>query len=262
MMPNIRPPSLFAARAKVAALVFGGFLVGALALTWLAPLAVDADESKSPPSVTVPVAGFPPVPAPAIVSEVRRADFGAEKPSADARQIADWIAESRNNGNMEFIIVDKKSARMFTFDARAKLRAASVVLLGAAKGDDSLPGIGSKPIAQVRPSERTTPAGRFVAERGHNTLGHDIIWVDYDAAVSMHRVRTANAKEQRLARLATTSIEDKRISYGCINVPAVFYDAEVRPMFATKRALVYVLPEIKTLQQVFGSYVVADTPSM
>ena len=124
-------------------------------------------------------------------------------------------------------------------------------------GDDSVPGIGKRPIAQVQPHERTTPAGRLMAERGHNTLGHDIVWVDYDAAVSIHRVRTSNASEGRLQRLATASVDDKRISYGCINVPVAFYDTYVQPTFATQRAPVYVLPELKPVQQVFGSYDVA-----
>jgi hypothetical protein len=124
-------------------------------------------------------------------------------------------------------------------------------------GDDSVPGIGTRPISKVLPHERTTPAGRFMAERGHNTLGHDVIWVDYGAAVSIHRVRTSNASERRLQRLATASVDDKRISYGCINVPVAFYEAYLRPTFATRRAPVYVLPELKPVQQVFGSYDVA-----
>ena len=125
------------------------------------------------------------------------------------------------------------------------------------RGDDSAAGIGSRPVNQVRPGERTTPTGRFVAERGRNTPGEDVIWVDYDAAVSMHRVRAVNPKERRLERLATPAINDNRISYGCINVPAAFYEAHIRPLFATRRAVVYVLPEIKPVQQVFGSYDIA-----
>jgi hypothetical protein len=207
-----------------------------------------------------------PVPAPAASTAVappkvaRLADFGAAQVSADARHIADWIADSRDNGQVDFVIVDKKFARVHVFDAAARLRSSSVVLLGSARGDDSVPGIGSKPIAQVLPSERTTPAGRFLAQRGRNTGGEDVVWVDYEAAVSMHRVRATNPKERRLARLATASTDDKRISFGCINVPASFFDAYIVPVFATRRALVYVLPEVKTAKQVFGSYDVA-TPA-
>lgn len=190
-------------------------------------------------------------------TSVRFADFGVDKPSADARYLANWVADSRDNGATEFFIVDKKDARVYAFNAAAHLTGSSAVLLGSAKGDDSVPGIGLKPIAAVKPSERTTPAGRFLAERGRNTSGEDVVWVDYDAAVSMHRVRTTNAKERRLERLATPTAEDNRISYGCINVPVAFYNAHIKPAFAKHRAVVYVLPEVKPVQQVFGSYDVA-----
>jgi hypothetical protein len=63
------------------------------------------------------------------------------------------------------------------------------VLLGLARGDVSVPGIGERKISDINPHERTTPAGRFISEPGRNLSGEDIVWVDYDAAVSMHRVR-------------------------------------------------------------------------
>lgn len=148
-------------------------------------------------------------------------------------------------------MVDKRTARVFVFSAQARLQASSAILLGAAIGDDSVPGIGTREISQVEPHERTTPAGRFDAEPGHNTAGEDVVWVDYDAAVSMHRVRTNQVAERRLHRLATETPDDNRISYGCINVPATFYDAYIRPSFA-KRGIVYVLPDVKPMRQVFG----------
>lgn len=180
------------------------------------------------------------------------ADFGRSQPSPEARQMANGILRSRDHAGADFIIVDKKNAMLYVFGANGTLRGASAVLLGAARGDDSVPGIGLRPINQIRPEERTTPAGRFVAERGRNTQGEDIVWVDYDAAVSMHRVRTNNAKERRLERLATPTPDDNRISYGCINIPVAFYETVVAPIFANERAIVYVLPEEKSLQQVFS----------
>jgi hypothetical protein len=191
----------------------------------------------------IPVAGAP-----------RLADFGTETTSPDTRHVADWIADSRDNAGLDFVIVDKKYARMYIFDADARLRASTPVLLGAARGDDLVPGIGSRPIAEVRPEERTTHAGRFIAERGRNLRGEDVVWVDYDAALSMHRVLTTNPKDRRLERLATPTVDDNRISFGCINVPTAFYETYIRPTFATHRAVVYVLPEVKSVQQVFGSY--------
>ena len=125
--------------------------------------------------------------------------------------------------------------------------------------NDLSPFIKSPP--KVLPHEKTTPAGRFVAEHGINTQGEDIVWVDYDAAVSMHRVRPAVAAERRLQRLASKTASDNRISFGCINVPTAFYDTQLRPALATRRSVVYVLPEHKSLQEVFGPGVLAATPA-
>ena len=198
-----------------------------------------------------------PAPSAVVAPGPRFARFGDTTPSPDARHLADWVADSGDNAGSGFVIVDKKFATLYVFDAGAALRGTSPVLLGAAVGDDSVPDIGTRPLAQVRPHERTTPAGRFMAERGHNALGRDVVWLDYDAAVSIHRVVTHDARERRLQRLASRTTADKRISYGCINVPAAFYESHIRPTFATGRAPVYVLPEIKPVQQVFGSYGVA-----
>jgi hypothetical protein len=183
---------------------------------------------------------------------LRIADFGAENPSADARRLANWIAAARDNAGASFAIIDKKSARLHVFDGAARLQGSSPILIGAAIGDDSVPGIGLRAVAEVRPEERTTPAGRFVAERGRNLRGEDVVWVSYADAVSMHPVLTEKPWERRLERLETPSAEDKRISYGCINVPADFYEGKVLPAFARPGAVVYVLPEVKTIEQVFA----------
>jgi hypothetical protein len=197
-----------------------------------------------------PVAAVTGAPAPGI----RVADFGDEWASADARHVADWVADSGDNGGAGFVLIDKKHARIYVFDADARLRDSAPVLLGSARGDDTVPGIGERPLDRVRPHERTTPAGRFVAERGRNARGEDVVWVDYDAAVSMHRVLTTHPRERRLERLATPAVDDNRISYGCINVPVPFFEAYIRPTFAERPAVVYVLPEIRPVREVFASY--------
>ncbi|MFN6993417.1 MAG: hypothetical protein ACK4PH_04395 [Aquincola tertiaricarbonis] len=192
--------------------------------------------------------------APAPVAAPRLADFGAEQPSPSARHVADWTVDANDHGGKPFVVVDKQQARVYVFDAQGRLSGASPVLLGLAVGDDSVPGIGDRPIPLVKPEERTTPAGRFIGERGSNTSGEDVVWVDYDAAVSMHRVRPLVAAERRLERLASPTPEDNRISYGCINVPAAFFDAHIEPLFRRMQAVVYVLPETRPVQAVFHSY--------
>ena len=153
---------------------------------------------------------------------------------------------SGDNQNAPFAVIDKRNARLFMHGADGRLLGSTPVLLGLARGDASVPGIGNRPMAQIEPHERTTPAGRFVSEPGRNTSGEDIVWVDYDAAISMHRVRASNKAERRLERLATPTATDNRISYGCVNVPASFYDAYVKPMLGHRHGVVYVLPESST----------------
>lgn len=194
---------------------------------------------------------------------VRFADMGGEDASPEARFIANWVADSRDNRNMSFVIIDKKNTRVFVFNSDAKLMGATPVLLGAMPGDESVTGIGKKAIADVLPEERTTPAGRFVAEPGRNAHGEDVVWVDYDAAVSMHRVRIVDPRERRLERLATPQTDDNRISFGCVNVPAAFFENVLSPEFKAKYGVVYVLPEVKSVGDVFATaYDPADRPRM
>jgi len=181
----------------------------------------------------------------------RRLDLGSEVASREVRRVGQWVVQSADNGNRHFVILDKRNARVFVFEPGGKLIGASPVLLGYAAGDDTVPGIGDKPIEEVRPQERTTPAGRFVAEPGRNARQEDVVWVDYDAAVSMHRVLTTNPKEQRLERLASPTAADNRISYGCINLPPTFFESVLFPVFRSSRGVVYVLPEVKPLAEVF-----------
>lgn len=198
-----------------------------------------------------PVAGMNLTQATSLRQAPRTADFAGEPASDDARQVADWVVTSGDNRKLFFVILDKTNTKVFVFDPSGKLRSATPVLIGAARGDDSVTGIGGRPIADVQPHERTTPAGRFLAEPGRNTLGEDVIWVDYEAAVSMHRVRATEPKERRLERLASPTTDDNRISYGCINMPVAFFENVLKPAFNASYGVVYVLPEVKSLAEVF-----------
>ena len=194
----------------------------------------------------------------ASVGRQHRADFGRERASRTARQIADWIVDSADNRSLPFVVVDKVDAKIFVFDANGRIRGAAPVLLGLARGDDTVPGIGDREYADMPPESRTTPAGRFVAAVGMNTRGEDVVWVDYDAAVDIHRVVTNNPKDRRLERLASATPLDNRISYGCINVPKRFYETVVSPAFTGTDGIVYVLPETRPAHEVFGSYDVEE----
>jgi hypothetical protein len=180
------------------------------------------------------------------------ADFARASASSDARQVADWVVGTADSRGMPFVIVDKKAAKVFVFDARGRLIGATAALLGLSRGDDSAPGIGDRKLADIRPNERTTPAGRFVASLGHGLGPKDILWVDYKTALALHRVSAASSREHRLERLAAAAPSDRRITFGCINVPPRFYDRVIDPTFAATSGVVYILPEVKTIPEVFS----------
>lgn len=184
----------------------------------------------------------------------KQAQFKLERASHETRHMANWIVDSDDNASLPFAIVDKKSAKVFVFFADGQLRGTAPVLLGLAAGDEAIPGIGDQPLSSIRPEERTTPAGRFVAAMDHNLKGKEILWVDYDGAISMHPVVTSKPKERRLQRLNSPTPLDNRISYGCINVPPKFFKNVVRPAFTGTEGIVYVLPDTKSLKDVFSAY--------
>ena len=171
------------------------------------------------------------------------AEDAGEAASPAALTQAGWAVANGDTQGRPFIVVDKLAARVFAFEASGRLVSATPALLGVARGDTSPPGIGSLALADIGPAMRITPAGRYDAHLGVNLAGHPILWVDDDAALSLHAVVTGNAKEHRLQRLATPSILDNRISYGCINVPARFYEDIVEPLFSPADGIVYILPE-------------------
>jgi hypothetical protein len=188
-----------------------------------------------------------------VAAHVRKqADFAQELASPEARQLVNWVMEVGDNHRLPFVIVDKVEAKVFVFHANGQLQGAAAALLGLAVGDDSVPGIGKRKLSTIRTDERTTPAGRFVASLDRNLHGGEILWVDYDAAISLHPVITSNAEERRAERLATPTPLDNRISYGCINVPSAFFKNVVHAAFKGTYGIVYVLPETRSLQQVFA----------
>jgi hypothetical protein len=208
----------------------------------------------------LPQAGF--------ATDFRKAIFERERASNDVRHVANWVVHAGDNqvganpgGNdrkLPFVIIDKKDARVYVFDATGKLRGAAPALLGIGIGDTAVPGLGARELSNIAPKDRITQAGRFVAELGLDSKGEDVLWLDYEGALAMHRVITSDPKERRAHRLATSTPADNRISFGCINVPVKFHEEVVKPSFTGTKGIVYVLPETKPVHSVFASYDVDD----
>ena len=123
-----------------------------------------------------------------------------EGASSEVRYVADWIATTGDNQAMPYLIVDKVDARVYVFDATGRLSGAAPALLGMERGDGSVEGLGKRALA-IGPEQRTTPAGRFVASLGLDLTGQDILWVDYDTSLALHRVVKGTPRERRAQRL-------------------------------------------------------------
>jgi len=175
------------------------------------------------------------------------------KLSEMAAQMADWILAAGDNRGLPFVIVDKRAASAFAFDPAGHLQGGAPVLVGLARGDVDVQGIGARAIGGIHPSERITPAGRFAAHVGKD-LNETVIWVDYSHGIALHPVVTTRPQEHRLERIRSRDPADHRISFGCINVPAPFFWRLVREDFVGGRGVVYVLPDTRQLTDVFPSF--------
>lgn len=184
----------------------------------------------------------------------KHADFQQQTAPDTVRQIADWAVDSGDNQGLPFVVIHKTEAKVFVFDKDGRLKGTAWALVGLAPGDDSVSGIGTMPLSAINPEMRTTPAGRFVSKLGHDLGKLDVLWVNYPDAISLHRVINTNPAERRLERIVSLAPLDHRISYGCINVPAKFFDTVVDPTFKDTNGIVYILPEVKSLRDVFPHY--------
>ncbi|AMK17411.1 MULTISPECIES: hypothetical protein [Sphingobium] len=191
----------------------------------------------------------------ATASDVRR-ESGDPQPqmatrSEAATRVMDWIAATGDNRSLPYVIIDKVAARAFLFDAKGKNVADAPILIGIAAGDDATPGVGKKSLAEIGPAEKTTPAGRFLAKFGLAAGNQKVLWVDYATSVALHTIPSGNPKERRRARILSPTIEDNRITFGCINVPKAFYNGHLRKLLRRKGGYVYVLPDTRSLEEVF-----------
>lgn len=228
-------------RSALAALL----LAAPAAAAWSAPTrppakpAAESQVATRAPAERPPAKPAPDLPPPGPVA------------SPEAERVLAWVASARDNGRLPYLVIDKQQAALFLFDRRGKFLGQAPVLIGVGVGDNSSPGVGAKTLADIGPAERTTPAGRYVAKFGLAVGGARVLWVDYANSVALHAVITTHPKERRVERLLSPEPDDNRITFGCINVGTRFYSAKIQPLFAGKGGVVYVMPDTRTVDEVF-----------
>ncbi|MCK8457570.1 MULTISPECIES: hypothetical protein [Sphingomonas] len=228
-----------------------------LVLAFVAPQAASAGETRSGAASKAAVATksrkakVPKRSRTKAAKAVETAPLLLPAQSEPASRVIAWIAAEHDNAGLPYVVIDKQAASLLLFSATGEFLGQAPVLLGVGVGDDSSPGVGAKDLADIGPAERTTPAGRFVSKFGR-AFGHQrVIWVDYANSVAIHAVITTHKSEHRVDRLLSPTPDDNRISFGCINVGTKFYTRTLTPQFQKKGGIVYILPDTKSLDDVF-----------
>jgi len=174
--------------------------------------------------------------------------------SADAFGVSQRILRDGDATGRPFAIVDKRHAQLVVFDRHGQLAGVTAVLIGRTAGDHSVAGVGERTqTGRLLPGDETTPAGRFSSQPGRNHQGEAIVWLDYGAALAIHRLRAGPAAAERQKRLSTSSAQDNRASAGCVVVPPAFYVSVVEPLLGRHAGLVYILPEDGQWQMLWAS---------
>ena len=172
--------------------------------------------------------------------------------SQQVKDTASHVVQTKDNDGKPFIVADKMSGNITLFDANGKVLTTAPALYGSEVGDT------------LQGTNRQTPAGRFTLtySKDDKSLG-DMQVLD---GVSMqdgntnyvwaiHRVINPKG-ESRLNRLSSKTASDNRISNGCINVPAEFFNKYLDKQFD---GVLYVLPETANFDGIlFDNTTVSD----
>ena len=215
--------------------------------------------APEPAPVVVPVAPPPPPPPPIPLEysgiqtalPVNAPLFRLQSASAEVQATANWVAASKDNKGLPFIVVDKVNAQIYSFTPFAQLKATAPVLLGMGKGDVALVPQDA-PMSAMPPDKRITPAGRYQSYLVRDNHNKVVLLVDGPNLITIHPVAKGTPAQRRAERLASVTSGDNRISFGCINVPPAFFANVVDPDFRPRQGIVYVLPEKTTAAQLFG----------
>ena len=168
-------------------------------------------------------------------------------------ELSGWVVGAKDNQGYPFAVIDKAAAQILVFGGDGRLRGATPGLFGSAIGDHTAPGIAGLALREIPGRDRTTPAGRFVGGYGPSIDAGRVLWVDYESAVSIHPTASGIPAEKRAERLASPTPDDNRVTHGCINVSAEFYERVIRPTFE-RGGVFYILPDAEPMAEVFPEF--------
>ena len=154
--------------------------------------------------------------------------------SSAAKASLDHIIETNNNEGRPFVIADKKAGKLYLMNADGKVVDVTPALFGKT------------------PSDAAKTTGATGAGKYDLTYNRDIrLPSGYEGSVqsfdtgkngeqfAIHRVIDVKG-QNRQSRLDSATARDNRITLGCINVPAEFYNQYLNDELG---AVLYVLPE-------------------
>jgi hypothetical protein len=178
------------------------------------------------------------VEAPKERAAILKTDLARERASSDVERVAAWAIASQDHGGVPFLVVDKARAKLYAFGSDGRLTASAPILLGASRADGPA-------------AAGATPAGRFVAAPWLSVRGDGIVWINADAAVTLHGIPSGNSPGRAPRRLASADLDDKRISDGSLHVAGDFYRDHLSALRG-QVSIAYVLPEVLPARDVFN----------
>lgn len=159
--------------------------------------------------------------------------------SSAAKATLDHINETSDNGGRPFIIADKNAGKLYLMNADGKVV-------------DTTPALFGKDSSDAARADRATGAGKYDLTYNRDQRlpsGYEGSVQSFDTGTNgetfaIHRVIDVKG-ENRSGRLASATARDNRITHGCINVPAEFYNQHLDGELG---AVLYVLPETANWQ--------------
>ena len=154
--------------------------------------------------------------------------------SSATKASLDHIIDTNDNGGRPFVIADKKAGKLYLMNADGKVVDTTPALFGKTPSDSAktsgVTGAGKYDLKYNR--DARLPSGYAGSVQSFDTGANG-------EQFAIHRVIDVKG-QNRQSRLDSKTARDNRITLGCINVPAEFYNQHLDNELG---AVLYVLPE-------------------